>query len=125
MDVNDMIRLLDDRVRIAKVLFGVDAVLGILAIGGAALYGAALTSGNPWVAFFGMLLPLSALWLLLCYVAYQGLTTGHGVAKIVFWLYVTGNFFAFPTGTAISGLSIWLWRELRKTPRSDDPTESS
>ena len=36
-----MWQLMNDRVRLAKFLFGLDAVLGILSIAGAALYGAA------------------------------------------------------------------------------------
>lgn len=107
-----MMKFLEDRTRLARILFGLDAAMGVLAIASAALYGAALTSGNRWVAFFGMLLPLSALWMLLCFGAYKGLTRGHALLQILFWVYVVGNFFAFPVGTAISAASIWLWREL-------------
>jgi hypothetical protein len=63
------------RSKVAKLVFSLDAVLGILSIGGAALYGAALSSGKGWTAFA-----------------------------------VVG----FPVGTAIAGVSIWLWRDLRK-----------
>ena len=106
-------RLLEDRIRVAKVMFSLDAVLGILSVGGAALYGAALASGNAWTAFFSTFLPLALLWSVLCYCAYRGLTSEKAVLKVVFWVYVVGNVFAFPVGTAISGISIWLWRDLK------------
>lgn len=106
-------RFLDDRVRVAGVLFGFDAVAGILSIGGAALYGAALTSGNPWVAFWSTLVPLALLWALICWCAFRGLTGAGTAFRVVFWLFVAGHLFAFPVGTAVAGLCIWLWRELR------------
>src|SRR5262252_720972 len=98
---------------LSKFTFTLDAILGILSVGGAALYGAALTSGNPWVAFFAVFVPCSALWALFCYGAYKGLTSENAALEVVFWLYVVGNFFVFPVGTVIAGVSIWLWRELR------------
>ncbi|HSW12714.1 MAG TPA: hypothetical protein VLI06_07735 [Solimonas sp.] len=105
---------MNNPIRVAKFVFSLDAVLGILAIGGAALYGAALTSGNAWMAFFAVFAPFAALWTLFCYGAYKGLTSGKAVLKFVFWSHVVGNAFGFPVGTAIAGVSIWLWRELRK-----------
>jgi hypothetical protein len=103
---------MNDRVRLAKYLFSLDAVLGILGIAGAALYGAAYSSKSVWVAFFPVFVPLSALWALLCYGAYKGLTSPNAFSKIVFWLFVAGHVPAFPVGTAISGACVWLWRDL-------------
>jgi len=100
--------------RVAKVVFALDAVLGTLAVGGAALYGAAWSSENVWEAFFTTFAPFTVLWLLICYAAYKGLTSGNIILKFVFWAYVLFNVFVFPVGTAISAASIWLWRELRK-----------
>ena len=108
-----MTKFLKDRIRVAKVIFGLDAVLGILSIGAAALYVAALTSGNAWAAFLATLVPFAALWSSFCYCAYKGLTSEKAVLKVVFWLYVVGNVFVFPVGTAIAGVSIWLLRDLR------------
>jgi hypothetical protein len=99
---------------VAQLVFSLDAVLGIFAVGGAALYGATFTSGNVWTAFFATFVPFAALWTLFCYGAYKGLTGKNAVLKIVFWSHVVGNVFVFPVGTAISGVSIWLWRELRR-----------
>lgn len=113
-------RFLDDRIRVARVLFGLDAVSGVLSVGGAALYGAALASGNPWVAFWSTLVPFALLWVLICWCAYRGLTSGGAVFQVVFWLFVVGHLFAFPVGTAVAGLCIWLWRELR-TPAAAAP----
>ena len=101
-----------DRARVAKYLFSVDAVLGILSIGGAALYGAAYSSKTVWAAFFPVFVPLAALWALLCYGAYKGLTSSNVLLTLLFWLFVVGHFFAFPVGTAFSLVCIWLWRDL-------------
>jgi hypothetical protein len=105
---------MDNLIRAAKFVFSLDAVLGILSVGAAALYGAALTSGNAWTAFFSIFVPLAVLWALFCYGAYKGLTSAKAVLKFVFWLNVVGNVFGFPVGTAIAGVSIWLWRDIRK-----------
>ena len=104
---------MDNRIRVAKFVFSLDAVLGILSIGGAALYGAAFSSGNVWTTSLAIFLPFSVLWALFCYWAYKGLTSEKTVLKFVFWLFVVGHVFGFPVGTAISGVSIWLWRDLR------------
>lgn len=98
-------------------LFSLDAVLGILSIGGAALYGAAYSSKPVWAAFLPIFLPFSALWALFCYGAYKGLTSTNAFLNVVFWLFVVGHIVGFPVGTAISGVCIWLWRSL--SPRSN------
>jgi hypothetical protein len=105
---------MSNRIRVAKFVFSLDAVLGILSIGGAALYGAAFTSGNAWTSFIAVFVPLSVLWAAFCYWAYKGLTSEKAILKLVFWSYVVGNVFGFPVGTAIAGVSIWLWRDLRR-----------
>ena len=105
---------MDNRIRVAKFVFSLDAVLGILSVGGAALYGATWTSGNYWTAVFASFVSFAVLWALFCYWAYKGLTSEKAVLKFVFWSYVVGNVFGFPVGTAIAGVSIWLWRDLRK-----------
>jgi len=56
-----------DRIRVAKFIFSLDAVLGILSVGGAALYGAAYASGNMWTTFFAIFVPFAVLWALICY----------------------------------------------------------
>ena len=58
--------------------------------------------------------PFGMLWLLISYSAYKGLTSKNIALKFVFWLYVAGNAFAFPVGTAIAGLSAWLCRDIRQ-----------
>lgn len=103
-----------DRSRVAKFVFSLDAFLGILSIGGAALYTATYSSGNVWTTSLAIFVPFSVLWALFCYWAYQGLTSEKVVLKCVFWSHVVGNAFGFPVGTAIAGVSIWLWRDLRK-----------
>lgn len=105
---------MDNRIRVAKFVFSLDAVLGILTVGTAAIYAAAFTSGNAWTTFFAIFVPFAVLWALFCYWAYKGLTSEKAVLKFVFWSYVVGNVFGFPVGTAIAGVSIWLWRDLRK-----------
>lgn len=109
------------RIRVAKVVFALDAVLGLLAVGGAALFGVAYSSGEPWTAFFAVFIPFGLLWTLFCFLAYQGLTGDNVFLKIVFWLFVVGHVFGFPVGTAIAAVSIWLWRELRKQPSAPAP----
>ena len=109
------------RIRVAKFVFGLDALLGLLAVGGAALFGVAYSSGNPWAAFFAVFIPFGLLWLLFCFVAYQGLTSGNVFLNIVFWLFVVGNVFGFPVGTAIACVCIWLWRVVRGQPGEPDP----
>jgi hypothetical protein len=111
---NWLLGRLNNRLGVAKFVFALDAVLGILSVGGAALYGAALSSGEVWGAFLAIFVPCSVLWASFCYCAYRGLTSENAILKFVFWLYVAGNLFAFPVGTAIAGISIWLWRDLRK-----------
>lgn len=103
-----------NHIKVAKLVFCMDAVLGVFAIGGAALYGATYSSENAWIAFFSVFVPFTLLWLLFCYGAYKGLTSQKAILKFVFWLYVAGHFFGFPVGTAVAGVSIWLWRNLRK-----------
>ena len=105
---------MNNPIKVAQFVFSLDAVLGILSIGGAALYGAAWSSGNVWTTSLAIFVPFSLLWALFCYGAYNGLTSDKAVLKSMFWLFVVGHIFAFPVGTAISGVSIWLWRELRK-----------
>lgn len=110
-----------DRTQAAKVLFTADALLGTLSIGGAALYGAAYSSETLWIAFLPVFVPFTAIWCAFCYGAYRGLTSERIVLKIVFWLFVLGHVFAFPVGTAIAGLAIWLQRKTRDRR----PAESS
>lgn len=105
---------MNHRIRVAKLVFSLDAVLGNLSVGGAALYGAAFTSGNPWTAFLAIFVPFATLWSMFCYWAYRGLTSEKAVLKFVFWSYVVVNALGFPVGTAIAGVSIWLWRDSRK-----------
>lgn len=105
---------MNNRITVAKIIFSLDAAMGIMSIGGAALYGATLTSGNMWTVCLAIFVPFTVLWSLFCYLAYQGLTSEKAVLKFVFWSHVVGNAFGFPVGTAIAGVSIWLWRELRK-----------
>jgi len=111
--VNMLRQFLNNRSKVAQSIFSLDAVLGILSIGGAALYGAAYSSGKAWPAFLAIFVPCAVLWALFCYGAYRGLTSDNIILKFVFWLYVVGNVFVFPVGTAIAGVSIWLWRDLR------------
>jgi len=103
-----------DRVTVAKILFSLDAVLGVLSAGGGALYVAALSSGNVWAGFLATFVPSAMLWSLFCYLACRGLTSENVVLKVVFWSHVVGHVFVFPVGTAIAGVAIWLWRDLRK-----------
>ena len=103
-----------DRLTAAKLVFSLDAVLGILSAGGGALYAAALSSGNVWAAFLAIFVPSAMLWSLFCYLAYRGLTGENVALRVLFWSHVVGHVFVFPIGTAIAGASIWLWRELRK-----------
>ena len=105
---------MSDRITVAKLLFSLDAVLGILGAGGGALYAAALSSGNVWAAFLAIFVPSALLWSLFCYLAYKGLTAENVVLKVVFWSFVVGHVLVFPVGTAIAGVCIWLWRDLRK-----------
>lgn len=102
-----------DRIKVAKLTFSLSAVLGTLSAGGAALYGAAYSSGNVWTVFPAIFVPSAMLWSLFCYLAYKGLTSQNALLKVVFWLFVVLHVFPFPVGTAIAGVSIWLWRELR------------
>lgn len=88
--------------------------MGIMSVGAGALYNAALTSGNVWVAFFVIFVPFGGMWALICYWAYKGLTSEKAVLRFVFWSYVVANVFVFPVGTAIAGVALWLWRDLRK-----------
>jgi hypothetical protein len=104
-------KLMADPVRLARHLFSFDAVLGISSIGAAVLYGAAYSSKSLWVAFLPIFVPSSALWALFCYGAYRGLVGTDAFSKAVFWLFVIGHSIAFPIGTAIAGMCIWLRRE--------------
>ena len=114
MTTDKPMNFFSDRTRVAQLVFGLDAALGVLGIGAASLYGAALSSGNPWTVFLAIFLSCSGLWLLFCFCAYKGLTSDNLLLKGVFWLAVVGHLPAFPVGTAFSGASIWLWRELRR-----------
>ena len=113
-------KFMEDRIRVAKFIFSLDAVLGILSIGGAALNGAAYSSGKMWSTFLAIFVPCAVLWSLFCYGAYKGLTSKNPVLKFVFWSNVVGNVFGFPVGTAIAGVSIWLWRDLNTASFADN-----
>ena len=117
-----ILRPMNNPIGVAKVIFSLNAVLGVLSVGGAALYVAALSSGKIWMAFLAIFLPFSALWLLFCYGGYRGLTSEKAVLKFVFWTYVVANVFVFPVGTAISAVTVWLWRDLRR--QSIDPVSA-
>ncbi len=101
------------RARLAQLVFGFDALLGILSIGAGALYAAAYARGNPVLTFIALFVPCAALWLAFCHGAYRGLTSERPVHRILFWAFVIVNLVPFPLGTAISGVSLWLRRELR------------
>lgn len=98
----------------ARFVFALDAVLGILAIGGGALYSATFASGNYWMTALTVFVPSAALWTLFCYGAYRGLTSDALLLKIVFWVWVVGNAIGFPVGTATAAVAVWLWRDLRR-----------
>ncbi|MBK7976374.1 MAG: hypothetical protein IPK07_24920 [Deltaproteobacteria bacterium] len=106
-------KLLGDRLLLARLIFGADAVLGVGTIAAAALYGAALSTGSAKATFAGTFVPLAALWVLFCRLAYAGLTSERLALKILFWAHVVGHFFALPVGTLIAGTSVWIWRDLR------------
>lgn len=112
----DGMRFLEDRIRIAKILYGLDAVLGVFTAGAVALHGAAWSTTKGWTPFVAIFVPASLLWLLLCYGAYRGLTSRNILLKAVFWLHVAFNVFPFPVGTAIAGVAIWLWRGVHRPP---------
>lgn len=79
------------------------------------MFGAAYNRhADVWTIVWTTFVPLSAAWSLFCYCAYKGLTSQNIVLKSVFWFHVACNVFIFPVGTGIAGLSIWLWRDLRK-----------
>ena len=106
---------MNNRIKVAKLIFSLGAVLGILSAGGGVLYGAALGPRSAmWTTFLATFVPVAVLWSLFCYLAYKGLTSERAVLKFVFWTFVVFNLFVFPIGTGISGVSIWLWRDLRK-----------
>ena len=106
---------MNNRIKVAKFIFSLDALLGILAVGAACLFGAAYNRHAPLLPIFlTIFLPLAVLWSVFCYCAYKGLTSEKAVLKFVFWFYVVCNVLSFPIGTAIAGVSIWLWRDLRK-----------
>jgi hypothetical protein len=103
--------------RVAKVVFSIGAVLGILAVGAACLFGAAYNRHAPLLPIvLNIFLPFSVLWSVFSYCAYRGLTSTNVLLKLAFWLFVALNVFGFPVGTAIAGVAIWLWRDLRANP---------
>ena len=116
--MNSITKMLNDRTRLARYLFSLDAVLGVLAIGVAAFSATAYSSGSIAEAFFPPFLSITLVWLLFCYGAHKGLTNLNAFGKLVFWLFVIGHFFVFPIGTLFSGVFIWLWSE-RSKPNSD------
>jgi hypothetical protein len=104
-----------DKIKVAKVMFSIDAILGILVVGAACLFSVAYRRhGGMLPTFLTIFVPLTVLWLSICYWAYKGLTSDKVMLKLVFWFYVICNAISFPIGTAIAGVSIWLRRELRK-----------
>lgn len=104
---------LDDRERVARILFVLGALEGISGVGAGALYGAALGSGDPMATFLTVFAPLSALWALFTYLAYRGLASRNFLLAFVFWVYVVFHFFVFPVGTFIAVASVWIRRDLR------------
>lgn len=98
----------------AKIVFSLAALVGGWSVGGAALYVAAYTPGEAWLAFLAIFVPCAALWVALCFWAYKGLTSDKAILIVVFWLFVVANVFVFPVGTVIAAVSIWLWRDSRK-----------
>lgn len=103
---------LDDRERVARILFVLGALEGISGVAAGALYGAALASGDPTATFLTVFVPLSALWALFTYLAYRGLASRNPLLAFVFWSFVVFNFFVFPVGTLVAGASVWIRREL-------------
>ncbi len=105
---------MNHRIALARFTFSLDAVLGMLVVGIACLFGAAYNRhADVWTMMLTVFVPLSAVWALLCYGAYRGLTSGNVVLRFVFWFFVVCNAITFPIGTAIAGVSIWLWRDFR------------
>ena len=110
-----------NRIRVAKFMFSLGALLGILSAFYGSAYIAALTSDSgphPKEAWTTTLLiifvPVSVLWSSFCYLAYKGLTSNKTILKFIFWFYVVWNVFVFPIGTVIAGVSVWLWRDLKR-----------
>ena len=107
-----------DRVTVARFIYSLDAFLGILAVAGACLYGAAYNPhASVWTIVLTTFVPFSALWAAFCYGAYKGLASDNAFLKFMFWFHVGCNVFAFPIGTAIAGVAIWLWRTKRAVVR--------
>ena len=108
-----------NRITVAQIVFSLDAVLGILTVAAACLFAAAYNRHAPVLPLvLTVFLPLALLWSSICYGAYKGLTSEKAVLKFVFWLYVVVNAIGFPVGTAIAGVSIWLWRDLKTSALS-------
>lgn len=106
---------MNDRIRVARLVLSLDAVLGILVVGAACLFGVSYNRHASVLAtFVTIFVPLSVLWSSLCYGAYRGLTSDKVVLQFVFWLVVVCNVPSFPIGTGIAGVLIWLWRDSRK-----------
>ncbi len=110
-----------NRIKVAKFMFSLGALLGILSAGGAGLYAVAYTpgSGTPPIkealtTFLIIFVPVSVLWSSFCYLGHKGLTSNKTILKFKFWFYVVWNVFVFPIGTVIAGVSVWLWRDLRR-----------
>lgn len=98
----------------AQLFFALDALLGVVVIGAAALFGAAWApKGSAGLAFAKVFLPLAATWLVFSYGAYRGLTSSHAALKVVFWANLAVIAFIFPVGTALAAWAVWLWRDQR------------
>ena len=102
--------------QIAQLLFVLEAVLGVMSIGGAALYGVAWSPNKGWMTFGEIFVPFSVLWLLFCYGAYRSVVGVNPWLRGIFWLFVLTHIFVFPVGTAIAGTCIWLRRAFEKQP---------
>src|SRR5690606_27769975 len=94
------------RVGIARAVLSLDAVLGILAIGVACLYGAAYQTCPALPIVFAIFLPTSALWFAFCYLTYKGLANDRVILQAVFWLNVLCNTVVFPVGTGIAAVCV-------------------
>ena len=111
--------MIRNKLRAAKILLIINAIIGVAGSAGIAIYMAAFAydSGpnhvGAMITFTVVFFPIAILWSLFCYGAYKGIITDRIFPKFIFWLFVVFSVAGFPIGTITSFILIYLWYTLK------------
>lgn len=101
-------KFFQDKIKLAILVYVIDAALGIAMIGGAALYGAAYASHDAWAVFFATFIPIAAIWGGFCFAGFKAFRGDKWFHRYIFWIHALCTVLIIPIGFVFAGAAIWL-----------------